>query len=131
MNFTTRMIIPAAAFALALGASPVMAQEAPAPAAPAQQEEPQMASLQGDLIRVDADAKTLWVKSADADAEQAFSFTDETEIVGEGRSVEGLATMTGTRVKVDYKTEGDARVATRIEIQAPEAAAPAQPAPQQ
>lgn len=138
MHFTTRMIIPAAALALTLGAAPLMAQQpAPAqepqqqaPAAPEQARESQQAmSVEGELLRVDVDAKHLWVRSAEG--EKQFSFNDQTEITGEGRNVEGLATMTGTRVKVEYKAEGTTAVATKIDIQArAEAPAPSSPQPQ-
>ena len=135
MSFTTRMIIPATAFVVALGASPLMAQEpqVPAPApAPAEQQpavEAQAASVEGELLRVDAEAKSIWVKADDK--EQQFRFTDATEISGAGRDVEGLSTMTGTRVTVHYKAEGGSNVATKIDIQ-PRAEQPAPaPAPQQ
>lgn len=140
MKFTTRMIIPAAAIVATLGVSPVMAQDAPAPAVPApaeQQPAPapgadrqtQAMSVQGELRRVDAEAKTLTVQ-ADG-REQQFKFSDETEITGAGRDVEGLSTMTGTNVTVHYKVEGGANVATKIDIQARSADAPSadQPAP--
>jgi hypothetical protein len=140
MHFTTRMIIPAAALALTIGSAPLMAQQpAPAPpqgpqqqapAEPGQARESQQAmSVEGELLRVDVDAKHLWVRSAEG--EKQFSFTDQTEITGEGRNVEGLATMTGTRVKVEYKAEGATAVATKIDIQArAEQPAPRSPQPQ-
>jgi hypothetical protein len=138
MHFTTRMIIPAAALAVTLGVTPLMAQQPaqpqapqqPAPAAPEQARESQQAmSVEGELLRVDVDAKHLWVRSAEG--EKQFSFNDQTEITGEGRNVEGLATMTGTRVKVEYKAEGTTAVATKIDIQArAEAPAPTSPQPQ-
>jgi hypothetical protein len=141
MHFTTRMFVPAAAFAFAIGVTPLMAQQAPAPPAPrqeqpapapdrGQQQTPAM-SVEGELLRVDAETKLLWVRGADS-KEQQFRFTDTTTITGEGRSVEGLATMTGTRVKVEYKTEAGANVATKIDIQARNADQPEAPrSPQQ
>jgi len=139
MRFT---IIPAAVVAVALSAAPLMAQtpapapqpepqrEAPATPAPAPEQAQQSMSVEGELLRVDAEAKQFWVRSADG--EKQFSFNDETEITGEDQNVEGLATMTGTRVKVDYKAEGTTAVATKIAIQArTELPAPTSPQPQQ
>ncbi len=137
MTFKTSMIIPAAAVVLALGASPVMAQDVPAPApapveqqpAPAPAGEAQAQSVEGELLRVDAETKLIWVRAEGK--EQQFRFSDETEITGAGRDVEGLSTMTGTNVTVHYKVEGGANVATKIDIQArADQPAPA-PAPQQ
>lgn len=138
MTFTTRMIIPAAAVVLALGASPVMAQDAPAPApAPAEQQQPapapgggqaQAQSVEGELLRVDAETKLIWVRAEGK--EQQFRFSDDTEITGAGRNVEGLSTMTGTNVTVHYKVEGGANVATKIDIQARANQPAPAPAPQ-
>ncbi len=136
MRFT---IIPAAVVAVAMSASPLMAQQAPAspqpepqreaPAAPDQNKSSQQAmTIEGELTRVDVDAKRLWVRSTEG--EKQFAFTDQTEITGEGRNVEGLATMAGTRVKVEYKTEGTSAVATKVEIQARAERQPAPPSPQ-
>lgn len=129
MTFTTRMMIPAVAFSVVIGASSLAAQEPAAPA-PAQQEQPAAAlSAEGELLRVDLDNKVLAIRSADTNQEQQFKFTDETEITGEQRNAEGLATMTGTKVKVEYKAEGQTAVATKIDIQARVADEPAAPAP--
>jgi hypothetical protein len=136
-------IIPAAVVAVAMSASPLMAQQAPqspqpepqreAPATPAPAPDQgrtsqQATSIEGELTRVDVDAKRLWVRSTEG--EKQFTFNDQTEITGEGRNVEGLATMAGTRVKVEYKTEGTAMVATKVEIQARAEQQPAPRAPQ-
>lgn len=141
MRFTS---FPAAVVAVTLSASPLMAQvpspasqpepqrEAPATPAPArvQDQAQQALSVEGELLRVDAEAKHFWVRTAEG--EKQFSFNDETDITGEGRNVEGLATMTGTRVKVEYKAEGTTAVATKIEIQArADQPAPSSPQPQQ
>lgn len=141
MKFTT--FIPAAAVVAALGISPALAQQTPAPAPSEQQPAPapapgadkqaQAMSVQGELRRVDAETRMLWVQ-ADG-KEQQFRFSDDTEITGAGRDVEGLSTMTGTNVTVHYKVEGAANVATKIDIQArgsaPQGDAPrdGQPAP--
>lgn len=139
MRFT---FIPAAVVAVAMSASPLMAQQAPqspqpeprreAPAAPDQgKASQQVTSIEGELVRVDVEAKRLWVRATEG--EKQFAFTDQTEITGAGRNVEGLATMTGTRVKVDYKTEGTSMVATKVDIQAraEQQPAPRSPQPQQ
>ena len=132
MRFT---IITAAAVAVAMSASPLMAQQPmpqqePSRQAPAPEQAQQSMSMEGELLRVDVDAKHFWVRSAEG--EKQFSFNDDTEITGEGRNVEGLATMAGTRVKVEYKAEGTTAVATKIDIQArTEQPAPTSPQPQQ
>jgi hypothetical protein len=138
MRFT---IIPAAVVAVAMSASPLMAQQAPqspqpepqreAPATPAPEQgktSQQATSIEGELTRVDVEAKRLWVRSTEG--EKQFTFTEQTEITGEGRNVEGLATMAGTRVKVEYKTEGTSMVATKVDIQARAEQQPAPTAPQ-
>lgn len=138
MNRTSRILIPAVALSFAVGISPLAAQgqgpAQPAPGqsrpAPSQPQEPQreqprpeqreqqqaVRTAEGELLRVNTEEKMFTVRAA-ANQEQQFKYTDDTEVTGEGRNIEGLATMTGTRVKVEYKTEGSAMVATKIDIQ--------------
>jgi hypothetical protein len=110
---------------------PLMAQEPQAPAQPpaaAEEQSQQPMSISGELVRVNLESKQLWVRSDDG--EKQFSFNDATEITGESENVEGLATMAGTRVTVDFESEGAAAVATKIQIHPRSADEPASPAPQ-
>ncbi len=136
MKFESRFTIPAAMLTLALASTPAFAQQ-PQPAQPQPSQPPaasqapamQSKTALGELVKVDVDKKTLKIKSAD-DKEMEFRFTAATEVTGESRNVEGLATKTGTKVSVDYQGEGKNMVATKIAIQDADAhgAAPA-PAP--
>lgn len=84
-------------------------QERPAPAPPAQAAEK---VFQGQLTKVDANAKAIMVKGADA--EMTFEYTDATQIVG-SPNVQGLAGKTGTDLKVTYRDAGGKHTATKIE----------------
>ena len=88
-------------------------------AAPGGQEKgapPAEKTFQGQLTKVDANAKTISVKGA-GDAEMLFQYTDKTQVVGPQKDVQGLASQTGTQLRVTYREAGpDARIATKIEI---------------
>ena len=71
--------------------------------------------FEGELLNIDATAKWITVKGA-GDREMKFTFTDRTQIVGATDGVQGLATKKGTRVKVQYTTQGENHTATRIEV---------------
>jgi len=144
MKLESKFTIPAAMLALSLAGSPVFAGQSqpasPQPAQPptaSQAPAAQSQTVLGELVKVDVDKKVLKIKAA-GDKEMEFRFTAATEVTGESRNVEGLATKTGTKVSVDYQGEGKNMVATKIAIQDADsnAAAPApapapQPAPQQ
>jgi hypothetical protein len=142
MKLDARFVVPAAALAVALVGAPVQAQDQgqARPAAPAQAQSQPSQSQQaqakaetktalGELARVDAEKHMFWIKGAD-DKEMQFTYNDDTEVTGEAKNVEGLSTEAGSRVTVEYRTEGATSVATKITIQ-PEAgaAAPSAPAP--
>ena len=91
--------------ALPLAAS--AGQAAPPDAAPAQAA---AASASGELVKVDATAKTLTIKADGRD--QQFSFNDQTKITG-AQGAAGLATMEGSQVTVMY---GKDRVASEIRV---------------
>ncbi|MGE0592426.1 MAG: hypothetical protein AB7G23_09495 [Vicinamibacterales bacterium] len=114
----SRLITLAATSALAalvLSASPVWA--GPQAQAPDQaQAQVQQQTARGELEAVDPEAKTLMVKPAEG-ASMRFQFTDETRITGSRNDAAGLATMTGQQVTVQYRMEGQNRVATTIELQ--------------
>jgi len=119
------------AFAVLIGSTYVNAQagQSPQPAPPSQSDKasppsqsdrasqaaPDPAPVVGELTRVNADAKTIAVKTA-AGAEMVFNYTDATMVSGAGKSVAGLATMSGAKVTVTYRAEGANNVATRIEV---------------
>lgn len=112
----------AVAFATFVVAGPVLAQTPAQPAQPAKpsptqpaQPAAQPTSVQGDLLRVDPDAKTITIQPAQG-ADQEFKYTEATKVVGGDKGVAGLATMKGAKVTVQFKTEGKDRIATQIEV---------------
>jgi hypothetical protein len=110
----------AIAFAAIIAAAPVMAQTlTPSPPVTSAQapKAPAATTLQGDLVSVDPDARTVTVKPAQG-ADQVFKYNDDTKVVGGDKGVAGLATMKGSRVTITFSGEGRERVATQIEIHA-------------
>jgi len=75
------------------------------------QETPQI--FEGELMKVDATAKTLSVKSSDGQ-EMEFRYNDQTLISGADGGVEGLATKSGTPVSVHF--DSVTRTAAKIEV---------------
>jgi hypothetical protein len=80
----------------------------------------------GTLTKVDADKKTLSVKSADG-AETTFSYDATTEITGDKKGEQGLATAEGSMVTVHYSTKDGKKVASKIDVQPSAAPSPAPP----
>ena len=74
------------------------------------QEKAQIA--EGELVKVDAAAKTLSVKTSKAEME--FRYNDQTQISGAEGGVEGLATQSGAPVKVHF--DAASKTATKIEV---------------
>jgi len=68
--------------------------------------------VEGELVKVDAAAKTLSVKTTKGEME--FRYNDQTQISGAEGGVEGLATQSGAPVKVHFDTAS--KTATRIEV---------------
>jgi Cu/Ag efflux protein CusF len=79
-------------------------------AAPPAGQAAQATSASGELVKVDATAKTLTVKADGRD--QEFTFNDQTKITGAPNAA-GLATMEGSQVTVMY---GKDRVASEIRV---------------
>jgi hypothetical protein len=111
-----------AAFALAtlVAAAPALAQAAAQPPSqpakpPMQAEKAPATTLQGDLLSVDPEAKTVTIKPATG-ADQVFKYAEDTKVIGGDKGVAGLATMKGSKVTVTFKTEGRDRIATQIEV---------------
>ena len=75
------------------------------------QETPQI--FAGELVKVDATAKTLSVKSSEGQ-EMEFRYNDQTLISGAEGGVEGLATKSGTPVSIHFDTA--TRTASKIEV---------------
>ena len=71
------------------------------------------AVIDGELTKVDATAKTLSVKDSKGQ-EMEFRYNDQTQISGAEGGVEGLATKSGTPVRVHY--DAASKTATKIEI---------------
>ena len=72
-------------------------------------------AIQGTLVKVDSDAKTLTVKGAD-NKDVVFRYTEKTEVVG-APDIQGLAGKSGTKVNVTFTAErGGAPTAMRIEM---------------
>lgn len=92
------------------------ADQAKPPAPPAEQAK-QPAPIEGDLAKVDADAKTLVVKIADG-TEVTFLYNDKTEVSGADGPA-GLATMKEGRVTVHFTEDKETKTktATRIIVQ--------------
>ena len=73
-------------------------------------------TFQGSLSKVDATAKEITVKGAD-NKEMIFTWNDQTKITGvEGP--QGLAGKTGSTMKVTYRENRGANLATAIDVQA-------------
>jgi len=127
---TTRTLIASAAVALTLGGAPQLfaaqdsrapqgqapAQQPPQQQPPQQHEQQQFKTAQGQLTRVDTDARTIAITSQGAP--MVFRYTAETKVVGGEKDVAGLATMTGTEVAIQYVQQEKDNVASQIEIRA-------------
>ena len=79
-------------------------------AAPPADQAAQATSASGELVKVDATAKTVTVKASGKD--EQFTFNDQTKITG-AQGAAGLATMEGSQVTVMY---GKDRVASEIRV---------------
>jgi Cu/Ag efflux protein CusF len=93
--------------ALPLAAS---AGQAAPPADPPSAAQAQASSASGELVKVDATAKTLTIKADGRD--QEFTFNEQTKITS-AQGAAGLATMEGSQVTVMY---GKDRVASEIRV---------------
>jgi hypothetical protein len=115
---TRTLILTSAATALTLALA--LPQQAFAQAPPPQdqaQAAPQQRSLEGDLVAVNPDAKSITVKTATG--EENFMYTDTTEVSGSQKSAAGLATLKEGRVTVHYTEDAKTKIktATRIIVQ--------------
>ena len=108
MSISVKGWIAAAAIVAFVGLP--LAASAGQAAEPAGQAGAQASSASGELVKVDATAKTLTIKAAGKD--EQFTFTEQTKITG-AQGAAGLATMEGSQVTVMY---GRDRAATEIRV---------------
>ncbi len=101
---------------LAGASSTALAQQGAAPGKAEDQAKAQ--SISGELMKVDSEKKTLSVKLADG-AEWTFDYTATTEISGDKKGEQGLATSEGSKVVVQYTSADGKKTATKVEIQPP------------
>ena len=69
----------------------------------------------GELVKVDAEAKKITIKSADG-KETDYAYSATTEVTGGQDGVAGLATKAGTKVTVHFKSDMGTKTATKIEV---------------
>jgi len=90
-------------------------------APPAQQNPPQAAadkSYTGTLSKVDLTAKEITVKGTD-NKEMVFTFNDATQMSGI-ENQQGLSGKTGSNLKITYRENRGANLASKIEVEQPQ-----------
>ena len=124
MRKITFPALAAAAFFVApalAGAQSPSPSPSPSPAptqAPAPMAEPKAdkaLTAKGELVKVDADAKTITIKGADG-VETEFAYSAATEVPGGRDGVAGLATKSGSKVTVHFTSDMGKKTATKIEV---------------
>ena len=73
--------------------------------------------LEGELLSVDDATKMLSIRTKDG-SEVKVAFNEQTQISGATDQAAGLATAAGSKVKVEFTGEGEARTATKITVEA-------------
>ncbi len=96
------------AFAILLVAQPLIHAQGQEKAAEAK-------TFEGQLTKVDATAKSISVKGSSG-PEMQFSYDERTQVLGPVKDVQGLAGNSGTPLKVTYRQDKGANLATRIEV---------------
>ena len=91
--------------------------QAPAPSPAAQAGAQKSESAKGELQSVDTAKKTLTVAGEGGSPPQVFQYTDTTKVTG-AKGIEGLGTMSGRQVTVQFTTKGADRIATSVEVAA-------------
>ena len=108
-------IAPALAGAQSPSPSPAPAPtQAPAPST-AEPKADKAMTAKGELVKVDADAKTITIKGADG-VETEFAYTATTDVKGGADGVAGLATKSGSKVTVHFTSDMGKKTATKIEV---------------
>jgi hypothetical protein len=126
MTITHRIGMTSAAVAVILSSALLLgcAQETPsvlptsepdAAAPPAVEQTTRSSVIEGELVRVDADAKLIVLKTAGGFDEQ-LRYTDQTMVTGATGGVAGLVDTGATRVSVRVTADGPDRVATEITV---------------
>jgi len=73
-------------------------------------------TFDGQLTKVDAATKSISLRGSD-NKEMTFRYSDQTVVVGaEDNNIQGLTGKTGTQLKVSYREDRGANMATRIEV---------------
>ena len=108
MRTSKRTLLVLAAVLLMVGVVPALAQDSKAPT-------PEPSIAQGQLLKVEATAKTIAIRSAQG-AQMQFSYTEDTKVVGADQGVAGLATMSGADVTIQFVRKGQDNVAMQIEV---------------
>ena len=101
-------------FVLVLSTAAFASQAAPPQAPPAQAPAAEKA-FEGALVKIDTEAKMLIAKGTD-NKEMQFAYTDRTQVTGPEKSIQGLATKAGAKLKITYRTEQGVNHATKIEV---------------
>jgi hypothetical protein len=103
---------------LALTAAPLQnpPQAPPAPGAPGAQAPPSAEkTFQGQLSKYDATAKEITLKGSD-NKEMIFTWNEQTKVTGV-ENPQGLSGKTGSTLKVTYRENRGANLATMIDVQ--------------
>jgi hypothetical protein len=99
---------------LAISISLMIVVYTPVALAQAQAQAPAEKVFEGTLTKVDASAHSLSIKGATG-AEMTFNYTDQTQVLGPEKNIQGLAGKPGARLKVTYSEQGGKLTATKIE----------------
>lgn len=86
------------------------------PGGPGGAQAAQEKTFEGKLSKVDDKAKLITVKGAD-DKEMSFSYNDQTQMLGVDKGAEGLTGKTGSTLKIWYRENRGANLASKIEVQ--------------
>ena len=93
----------------------VVSAHAPSAPATAQATAQKSDTATGELKSVDGVKKTVTL-AAERGPSQTFLYTDTTTVTGAQGGPEGLATMSGRQVTIQYNIKGANRIATSIEV---------------
>ena len=91
--------------------------QAPAPSAAVQAGAQRSQTAKGELKSIDVVKRSLTL-AVESGASQTFLYTDTTTVTGAQGGPEGLATISGRQVTVEYNVKGADRIATSIEVTA-------------
>jgi hypothetical protein len=109
-------------------AKPAGTTAPPPAAAPAKAEKPvKMHSFSGDIMKVDAMAKMIMIKSKKG--EMTFVADDKTKITMGGKAMPLGDLKEGMGANVSYKKDGDKNMAATIKLAAPKVPVTAKPKP--